>query len=224
MFRTILATLFLGAAVAAGSFNSAPAHAAPATAPTATLMTHSASSCAATSTVRPGDWLARIAARYNTSWQRLAAANHLPNPNLIFPGQRLCVPAVGGGAGAGGKAFPHAIFHPGQHFSNTAAPGQCTWYAAHIRADLDLRWAGNAHDWAASARARGYTTGALPAVGSIAVFAPGVDGANAQFGHVAIVIATNGSVFEVAAMAAPTDWVVSDSWHALKSGEQFIYG
>lgn len=40
-------------------------------------------------TVRSGDWLSRIAARYGISWQRLAAMNNLSNPNLIFPGQRL---------------------------------------------------------------------------------------------------------------------------------------
>ena len=42
-----------------------------------------------TYTVRSGDNLSSIAARYGTSWQTLAQKNNLANPNLIFPGQVL---------------------------------------------------------------------------------------------------------------------------------------
>lgn len=42
-----------------------------------------------TYTVRAGDTLSGIAARYGTSWQALAQKNNLANPNLIFPGQVL---------------------------------------------------------------------------------------------------------------------------------------
>lgn len=42
-----------------------------------------------TYTVRAGDNLSSIAARYGTSWQSLAQKNGLSNPNLIFPGQVL---------------------------------------------------------------------------------------------------------------------------------------
>jgi hypothetical protein len=42
--------------------------------------------------VRPGDNLSRIAARLGTTWQRLQQLNHLPNPNLIYPGQKLLLP------------------------------------------------------------------------------------------------------------------------------------
>lgn len=38
-------------------------------------------------TVRPGDTLSAIAARYGTTVAQLAADNNIPNPNLIFPGQ-----------------------------------------------------------------------------------------------------------------------------------------
>lgn len=41
--------------------------------------------------VRAGDDLKTIAARFGTTWQILAAVNNLPNPNLIFPGQRLII-------------------------------------------------------------------------------------------------------------------------------------
>ena len=42
-----------------------------------------------TYTVRAGDNLSGIAARFGTSWQALAQKNNLANPNLIFPGQVL---------------------------------------------------------------------------------------------------------------------------------------
>lgn len=41
--------------------------------------------------VRPGDTLSGIAARYGTTWQKLAADNGIANPNLIFPGQRIII-------------------------------------------------------------------------------------------------------------------------------------
>ena len=47
-----------------------------------------------------GDTLSKIAARYHTTWQRLASYNHLANPNLIFPSQTICIPG-GGSSGSG---------------------------------------------------------------------------------------------------------------------------
>jgi LysM repeat protein len=44
-------------------------------------------------TVRPGDTLYFIARRFGTSVGVLIAFNYLPDPNLIFPGQQLVVPA-----------------------------------------------------------------------------------------------------------------------------------
>ena len=40
-------------------------------------------------TVRRGDTLGRIAARYGTTWQKLQAMNGIKNANVITPGQRL---------------------------------------------------------------------------------------------------------------------------------------
>jgi len=62
-------------------------------------------------TVRSGDTLANIAARYGTSVSTLAAINHLSNPNLIYVGEVLQVtghasaPTSSGGSG-GGSADP----------------------------------------------------------------------------------------------------------------------
>lgn len=44
-----------------------------------------------------GDTLSAIAAKFGTSWQALASANRLANPNLIYPGQVLSVPGQPGG-------------------------------------------------------------------------------------------------------------------------------
>jgi LysM repeat protein len=43
-------------------------------------------------TVQPGDTLARISRDYGVDLNALAVANHLVNPNLIFPGQILIIP------------------------------------------------------------------------------------------------------------------------------------
>ena len=44
-----------------------------------------------TYTVRSGDTLSGIAAKYGTDYQTLAKANGLANPNVIYPGQVLVV-------------------------------------------------------------------------------------------------------------------------------------
>jgi LysM repeat protein len=45
-----------------------------------------------THVVQPGENLFRIALRYNITWDVLARANGIFNPNLIFPGQVLIIP------------------------------------------------------------------------------------------------------------------------------------
>jgi LysM repeat protein len=42
-------------------------------------------------TVRAGDTLKNIAARFGTTWQALAALNNLANPNIIYAGQVLLI-------------------------------------------------------------------------------------------------------------------------------------
>ena len=44
-------------------------------------------------TVKAGDVLWKIAKKFGTTWQRLAEYNKLKNPHLIFPGQKILVPA-----------------------------------------------------------------------------------------------------------------------------------
>lgn len=55
-----------------------------------------------TYTVRGGDTMAAIAARYDVSLNELLVANGLTNPNTIFAGQVLVIPASGTNFGTGG--------------------------------------------------------------------------------------------------------------------------
>lgn len=67
--------------------------------------------------------------------------------------------------------------------------GQCTWWAATRRSDIGKPipgW-GNAATWAGSAASAGYTVDGSPSAGSVIVFQPGVLGASADYGHVAMV-------------------------------------
>ena len=48
-------------------------------------------------TVVSGDTLSEIAVRYNTTYQELARINSIPNPNLIYVGQKLIVGTTSGG-------------------------------------------------------------------------------------------------------------------------------
>ena len=130
---------------------------------------------------------------------------------------------------ASSSHYPHAIYH-NAYYPNAASgdQGGCVWYVLHVRSDLHFpstSGAGAGPGLLVGAQRYGYTTGNLPAVGAIAIFAPGVDGANGQFGHAAMVVAvgSNGT-FEVAAMAAPNHWAISYSWHQVKQGVGFIYG
>lgn len=45
--------------------------------------------------VTRGDWLIQIARCYGTPYQNVHQANPLPNPNLIYPGNWITVPAIG---------------------------------------------------------------------------------------------------------------------------------
>lgn len=49
-----------------------------------------------------GDTLSSIAARFGTTWSALAAANHLSDPNFIYPGQVL---VLGGGSAGASTAY-----------------------------------------------------------------------------------------------------------------------
>lgn len=74
-------------------------------------------------TVTWGETLSSIAARYGTSWQALAAANGLRNPNLIFPGQRL---VISGGYSTAASARSYTV-RAGDTLSGIAARFGTSW-------------------------------------------------------------------------------------------------
>lgn len=205
-----------------GAFLALPATSAAAAGAPASL------SCHSIYIVQHGDTLSAIGARYHVSYWQIASASGIPNPNLIFPGQRLCIP---GGSASGGTPPPppapppppsggtsstpagicawcppagYHAFGPVPDFRGdpySSSRGQCTWWAATRRLDENFWGLGTyAYQWAFNARARGFRTGTTPVVGASVVFQPGVDGAS-RWGHVAHVVAVySGGWFLVSEM------------------------
>lgn len=202
--RKHLVITALCALAAIGAFVSLPSHPAAAAART---------SCRATYIVRRGDTLSRIGSWYHVSYWAIANASGIRNPNLIYPGQRLCIPASGsvgsgGGQNTGGSqntgggssaSAPggYQAWGPVPDFAGdpySSSRGQCTWWAATRR--LDENWWGlgtYAYQWAYNAPSHGFRTGYTPAVGATVVFQPGVDGASSYGGHVGHVEAVYGN-------------------------------
>jgi len=63
-------------------------------------------------TVQQGETLASIARRYGTSWQAIAQANDLVNPDQIYVGQKLKIPSGstgGSSSGATGCRIRHTV-------------------------------------------------------------------------------------------------------------------
>lgn len=69
-------------------------------------------------TVEPGNTLSGIAAQFGVSWQAIAAANGLANPNALEVGQVLTIPASGSAGSYIPAASPRTNF--GQALVNTA--------------------------------------------------------------------------------------------------------
>lgn len=68
---------------------------APTAAPTATTSTGIARGSTVRHVVSTGEWLLQIARCYGVSYESLRAANWIPYPDYILPGQVLSVPNVG---------------------------------------------------------------------------------------------------------------------------------
>lgn len=73
---------------------------------------------------------------------------------------------------------------------NTYAFGQCTWYVYNRMQELGNsvdNGLGNGADWSKNSKAKGYKTDTQPHVGWAVSFSQGADGADATYGHVAVV-------------------------------------
>jgi LysM repeat protein len=82
---------------------------APAPAPSPAPAPAPAPSGYQTYTVVSGDTLSGIAARYGTTYQKIAADNGIANPNLIFPGQVLKIYGGNGGGNTGGGQKTYTV-------------------------------------------------------------------------------------------------------------------
>lgn len=109
---------------------------------------------------------------------------------------------------------------------------QCTWWASVRRAKIGKPvdgYMGNGGQWDDSARRLGYKTGKSPKAGDVIVFEPGVLGADAGFGHVAIVeeVKENGDILISEAarswMAVATRNITAAQLKQNSSGVTFIH-
>lgn len=83
--------LALGLALAVLLGLSGPAY--PATAARLAQTTATATPCATEYVVKSGDWIRQIARQFNVDWRDIVSLNKLTAPDLIYPGQKLCIPA-----------------------------------------------------------------------------------------------------------------------------------
>lgn len=74
-----------------------------------------------TYTVRSGDTLSALAARFATTVSELARVNGIADPDRIHPGQVLTVPGGGGGQGTGGDVGTQHLVRRGETLSGIAA-------------------------------------------------------------------------------------------------------
>jgi surface antigen len=101
---------------------------------------------------------------------------------------------------------------------NEGAQGYCTWWAIdqfHAYTGLypnffDPANNGNAEYWTTDAAYNGWTVTSTPRADSIAVFLPGVNGAESD-GHVAWVTAVSGPHVTITEMNGPAGWNVVDT-------------
>ncbi len=118
-----------------------------------------------TYTVRAGDTLTRIAARYGVSTAALARANGIANPNLIYVGQRLVIPGATdstqpGSSGSSATFEGYYIVQPGDTLSKIAAR-----YSTTVRALMSLNGLSNPDRIWVGQRLRIGKAGAAPAPG-----------------------------------------------------------
>jgi len=73
-------------------------------------------------TVQQGETLSSIAQRYGTTWQAIAGANGLQNPDQIYVGQKLTIPTGSGGTSGGGTT--------GCRLRHTVQQGEWVWQIA----------------------------------------------------------------------------------------------
>ncbi|PTI69100.1 LysM peptidoglycan-binding domain-containing protein [Staphylococcus succinus] len=144
-----------------------------------------------TYTVKSGDSLSAIAAKYGTTYQKIMSLNNLTSFN-IYPGQKLKVSGSTSTSGSG-TSGSSGYYTPKFNHSNLYDWGQCTWHVFNKRAQIgkgiSTYW-WNANNWDTASAADGYTVDHRATVGSILQSDAG------YYGHVAFVesVNSNGSI------------------------------
>jgi len=96
-------------------------------------------------TVQPGDTLWKIGAAHGSTWMAIARANDIPNPNLIFPNQRFCIPQGWGSQSVAVSSWypaasPQPVWHP-------ATPQPAVTSGGSVQSMIEQVF--GAHAWAA---------------------------------------------------------------------------
>ncbi len=169
--------------------------------------------------VQSGNTLGSIAARYGTSWQKLATYNHLANPNLIYINQTMCIPGK-----QVAKSGPPPVRGKGNFFPS----GQCTQWAAQRYYQLHgvyVPWTTQSDAWQWTARAHDFHwyVSNMPHAGDIIDLQPWVEGAYG-LGHVAVVerVLGNGHVIASNLNWGAYYWKVVDVEFTPGPGVSFI--
>ncbi|MCA9328543.1 CHAP domain-containing protein [Candidatus Saccharibacteria bacterium] len=134
--------------------------------------------------IEEGDNLSKVAAKYETTWQRLFFKNtQLEDPNILVVGAELVIPTkdeelterelpeviiqpVTSAANSSSAAASQVTVARGSSSGNGYVAGYCTWYVKNKRPDLPNNL-GNAATWVSRAAAQGLPTGSTPAVGAV---------------------------------------------------------
>ncbi|MCP4356694.1 MAG: LysM peptidoglycan-binding domain-containing protein [Chloroflexi bacterium] len=79
--------------------------------------------------VQPGENLFRIGLQYGYSWVVLARYNGIPNPNYIYVGQPIRIPAAGGGGGRGATSgnYVNYVVQPGDNLFRIGLKYGISW-------------------------------------------------------------------------------------------------
>lgn len=131
-----------------------------------------------------------VTGRYGTTtiWYTIDGGGYVTDAGLYTGTNSPVTPKCGGSAPAPAPAPRITGRAVGQKSaSNSGYHGNCTWGAQDLwrqNTGYYLKVSGNAKDYAASARANGWTVVADAQPRSIVVFQPGVHGVDRTYGHV----------------------------------------
>jgi surface antigen len=134
--------------------------------------------------------------------------------------------ALLGAPADGTRAAGESCDSQGVCFSHDPFPiGQCTWYAAGRRPDLVGIVQGVAWQWLRAVAGR-VPEGKRPALGAIAVYAPGVPGQPGHLGYVAAISGSRVLLDDSNWRATPwSPWLqVHEHWEATSAASGYIYG